>query len=99
MVWTDTNATFWELQKEICMWHGKLLGWSFVLKATWWDIPAHCIFDLYSAFNPPVAGSEDHNDQGVYPVVDDAGNKIYDYSIDDLQELIKPPEVMAKKNK
>eukprot|EP01138_Halocafeteria_seosinensis_P014553 gb/GECG01014857.1/.p1 GENE.gb/GECG01014857.1/~~gb/GECG01014857.1/.p1 ORF type:complete len:200 (+),score=36.53 gb/GECG01014857.1/:1-600(+) len=63
------------------------------LRATKGDLHVAC------AFNPPVAGSEDHNDQGVYPVVDDADNKIYDYSVDDLQELIKPPQVMANKKK
>lgn len=56
-------------------------------------------FTLCSAFNPPVAGSEDHNDDGVYPVVDDDGNKIYDYSPEDLPKLVKPPRIMAQKKK
>ncbi len=37
------------------------------LSATKGDLKVVC------AFNPPIAGSEDHDDRGVYPAVDDDG--------------------------
>eukprot|EP00499_Haloplacidia_sp_CaronLabIsolate_P002577 CAMPEP_0196780102 /NCGR_PEP_ID=MMETSP1104-20130614/7121_1 /TAXON_ID=33652 /ORGANISM="Cafeteria sp., Strain Caron Lab Isolate" /LENGTH=190 /DNA_ID=CAMNT_0042150293 /DNA_START=11 /DNA_END=583 /DNA_ORIENTATION=+ len=43
------------------------------------------------AFNPPIAGSEDHNEEGVYPAVDDEGKQYHSYESHDLPKLIKPP--------
>lgn len=43
-------------------------------------------------FNPPVSGTEDHNDAGFYPAVDDEGVQHYEYSADDVPRLFKPPE-------
>lgn len=48
------------------------------------------------AFNPPVAGDEDHNEHGVYPAVDDAGNSRYHIEEEHLADLFKPPTALAK---
>ena len=47
---------------------------------------------LFSAFNPPVAGIEDHNEEGVYPAVDDEGNQFYEMTGEDVRRLTVPPE-------
>ena len=50
----------------------------------------HC-----SAFNPPIAGSEDHNEAGVYPAVGDDGVSRYHIAETDLPALFKPPTTLA----
>lgn len=49
-----------------------------------------------SAFNPPVAGTEDHDKSGVYPAVDDAGVQHYHIEPHVLPSLVKPPVAIAK---
>lgn len=56
------------------------------LRATKGDIVVVC------AFNPPVAGTEDHNADGVYPAVDDEGAAHFTMDGATVSEkLIKPP--------
>lgn len=43
------------------------------------------------AFNPPIAGTEDHNSDGVYAAVDDEGNAKYELTGDDMLALTEPP--------
>ncbi|CAE8605181.1 unnamed protein product, partial [Polarella glacialis] len=44
------------------------------------------------AFNPPVTGVEDHNKEGVYPVIARDGTKLYSYGEDMVRELFQPPD-------
>lgn len=50
---------------------------------------------LCSAFNPPVAGTEDHNEHGIYPAVTDSGEQLYHIPKSKLPELIKAPTALA----
>lgn len=61
------------------------------LRATKGDMHVVC------AFNPPVAGTEDHNEEGVYPAVNDHGEAKYELRADDLPDLIRPPAVMSQR--
>jgi hypothetical protein len=54
------------------------------------DLQCICVF------NPPIAGSEDHNAEGVYPVVDDHGASKFSISPDDIPRLFLPPESLRK---
>ena len=60
------------------------------LRATRGDLECVC------AFNPPVAGSEDHDADGVYPAVDDDGGLHADVrsSPESVRRLIQPPKTM-----
>ncbi len=58
------------------------------LRATKGDLHVAC------AFNPPIAGSEDHNEDGVYPAVDDEGNKHFDLTPEVVSKLVQPPKTM-----
>lgn len=44
------------------------------------------------AFNPPIAGIEDHNASGVYPAIGDDGVRRYHYGNEAVPCLFKPPE-------
>jgi L-2,4-diaminobutyric acid acetyltransferase len=55
------------------------------LRATKGDL--HCI----CTFNPPVAGTEDHSEEGFYPAVDDNGVAYHSVGSDDMNKLFQPP--------
>jgi L-ectoine synthase len=61
------------------------------LSATKGDLHVAC------AFNPPLAGQEDHNQDGVYPAIDDDGTKHYELTPEAVDKLIKPPKTMPKR--
>jgi len=52
----------------------------------------HCM----CVFNPPVAGTEDHNERGVYPAVDDDGKAHFEFDESQVATLFKPPVAYAK---
>lgn len=58
------------------------------LRATKGDLHVSC------AFNPPISGTEDHNEDGVYPAIDDAGAKHYELTPEAVAGLIQPPKTM-----
>jgi L-ectoine synthase len=58
------------------------------LRATKGDMEVAC------AFNPPIAGSEDHDSEGVYPAVDDSGKKHFKLDKEATDALIQPPKTM-----
>ena len=60
------------------------------LRATKGDLNVAC------AFNPPLAGKEDHNEHGVYPAIDDEGTRHFDMTPDAVSKLIKPPKTMPR---
>jgi Ectoine synthase len=62
------------------------------LRATRGDLQCVCVF------TPPIAGSEDHNAEGVYPVVDDAGVAKFSIAPEDVVKLFVPPESLRKGN-
>lgn len=45
-------------------------------------------------FNPPVTGTEDHNESGAYPAVDDDGKQHYEFTSADVPRLFKPPAAL-----
>jgi L-ectoine synthase len=64
-----------------------LRGEKHILEATS-EAGMHCI----CVFNPPVAGSEDHDaETGAYPAVDDMGQQHFGYGADFVPALFKPP--------
>jgi L-2,4-diaminobutyric acid acetyltransferase len=64
-----------------------LRGEKHILTATS-DEGLHC----QCVFNPPVAGTEDHDERGVYPAVDDEGTKHYEYGPGQVSNLFKPAD-------
>jgi len=48
---------------------------------------------IMCTFNPPVAGTEDHNAEGIYPAVDDEGNSNFEFGVEQVPALFKAPEV------
>uniref|UniRef100_A0A7S1CQ62 L-2,4-diaminobutyric acid acetyltransferase n=1 Tax=Bicosoecida sp. CB-2014 TaxID=1486930 RepID=A0A7S1CQ62_9STRA len=52
------------------------------------DMVAVCVF------SPPVAGTEDHNEHGVYPAVDDAGTAHYSYGAALVPSLFPVPDAL-----
>lgn len=69
-----------------------------------WCVPPRCVglactfspslIAKCSVFSPPVAGTEDHNEHGVYPAVDDDGVKHYSYGADKVSKLFSVPEAL-----